>query len=475
MNPASPDTVAEEVPGAAPPRSRRWSVVGHVIDPERAEREDRDEAGDLDDTGPVAAVSLPGGDAPAPAGAHRAALPDDPDRRREAHRRRRRRRRRLRRSGLFLLCMGLAIAVPALLRTDVRIPLPAFGFGGSGSPAEETPTTLVAPPAVTTPTALLVHQGDEGEVESLTLLTLGRSGGGGDVVFVPVGSMIEVPAHGLERVGAAYELGGLALLQTSVENLLGLALDEVVVADGPRLESWVGGVGQIEVELPERVERTGPGGRLQVLFEAGEATVQPSDVPGLLEERGSGTDLQRLVRHQAFWRGWLAAVADAPPGTTPPGAAGRFVGALASGPVSYHLLPVEAMATGLASDGDLYRVDVERVESLVSRIVPQLGESGPRLRVQILNGTGEPGVADRVVPMLVPMRAAARFGGNADSFGYTTTQIVYYDADRRTDAEAVREALGVGEVVLSRRPLGVVDVTIVVGRDLTGDPDDAQE
>jgi hypothetical protein len=43
--------------------------------------------------------------------------------------------------------------------------------------------------------------------------------------------------------------------------------------------------------------------------------------------------------------------------------------------------------------------------------------------------------------------------------------VVFYDRKDQAMAERVRDALGVGRVVLSRVPLGIVDVTVVVGRD----------
>jgi len=45
---------------------------------------------------------------------------------------------------------------------------------------------------------------------------------------------------------------------------------------------------------------------------------------------------------------------------------------------------------------------------------------------------------------------------------------VFYDRSQQQAAERMRQALGTGRIVLSRQPIGVVDVTVVVGKDFNG-------
>jgi hypothetical protein len=55
--------------------------------------------------------------------------------------------------------------------------------------------------------------------------------------------------------------------------------------------------------------------------------------------------------------------------------------------------------------------------------------------------------------------------GNATEFGVETTRIVYFDESQRARVEALREAMGVGELVRSDAINAAVDVSIVVGED----------
>jgi hypothetical protein len=54
---------------------------------------------------------------------------------------------------------------------------------------------------------------------------------------------------------------------------------------------------------------------------------------------------------------------------------------------------------------------------------------------------------------------------NADHFGERTTAIIASGDDHVDEATRVRQALGVGEVQVTKVPSGLADVTIVIGKD----------
>jgi hypothetical protein len=138
---------------------------------------------------------------------------------------------------------------------------------------------------------------------------------------------------------------------------------------------------------------------------------------------------------------------------------------LATGDVSIQTLPVEPL--GSDADGDLYQVDKEAATTLFHRVISGDAEATApaRLRVQVLNGVGTPGVAQSVTETVAGSGAEVVLVDNADRFDYEVTQIVYYDRAERDRAVQIRDLLGVGELVLSRNRLDVVDVTVVIGMD----------
>jgi hypothetical protein len=339
-------------------------------------------------------------------------------------------------------------------------------------PPRATGTTEVGdePASSSPPRVLLVQQGGFGQVVGVTVLVVGPGGEGGRLVFAPGGSMVEVPSFGLNPLREAYVLGGAPLLRQSAENLLGIVFDDVVFLDADELSALLRPAGSLAVELGSAVEVVSPAGRVETVFPAGVVEVAPERVAELLEAPGRGSDLDRLVRHQAFWRAWLGAVEE-DASALPPALGGAdlaaVVAALAAGEVGYDLLPVEVLAAGSGPGDDLYAVRRDELEALVQEVAPgSAAASADRIRVQVLNGTGVPGLAQQVQPLLAPAGAVVSLTGNADRFDYPVSQVVHYRDEDLDDARSVQRALGVGEVVRSLVPLDVVDITVVVGADL---------
>ncbi|MGH9177525.1 MAG: LCP family protein, partial [Acidimicrobiales bacterium] len=333
--------------------------------------------------------------------------------------------------------------------------------GGDDAAPGQTGATAAPPPV------LLAQQDGSGRASSLTVLAPAATDGG-NLILIPPGTMTEIVSLGLEPVSRALELGGPSRLHATVENLLGASLAEVVVVDDVGFTAMVAPVGPLIVSVPERVEEVDPNGRVQVLYEAGQVTIPPQEAPRFLAAKGTGNDLARLARHQAYLDAWLRAVRERPDAapTSPPALARAFDG-LATGDVRTRVLPVEAFGTA-ATEGELYRARTEELARMVADVFPSAVQDGSavRPRIQILNGTGAVGLADAVRNKL-GAGFDIRLTGNAATFDHQATEVVFYDRDEQAAAERVRTALGVGELVFSRRPLDVVDVTIIVGRDFS--------
>jgi hypothetical protein len=492
--PAQPGVAAAEPePGeavvAAAPQAGEREPVG--IPAETPEHPTDPTAGDavqpaLFDAAPVATVAPPPEPEPvlAPAAPPQPALFDAPPPpipapapaalstgERARRRKRQRRRKRLRTVAFLLTLVVLIAAIPVLAVWGVR----TISESNEGRVIEpETDASAPGFEAVVdpTPTLLLAHEDADGGLAGLTILALGLDDEGGDVLFVPTGTMVEIPSFGLDRLSVAFDRGGLDLVRQSSENLLGISFTEAVRIDPARWEELVAPVAPIQVVNPDPIEVVDDDGRVDVAFPAGTIDVTADQVSELLSlESVDETQLARLVRHQAFWEAWLDAVAASPSADAVPGEVstglGRFVRGLSEGDVVYETLRVETISASISDGEEAYQADRDAVAAQMSEILPFAAapEGGDRARVRILNGTGEPGLAQSVTSVLVPAGAEITVVGNADTFDYDTTQVVFYDQAEEAVAERLRDALGVGEVVFSRVPNDAVDVTVVVGSD----------
>lgn len=392
-----------------------------------------------------------------------------PDVTRRSEARRRREQRKRERRGQLLRYAAIGIA--AVLALTLLVTLwPDGGPNGNGDNAKDnTAANKNAAAPATTPPVLLAQQDGAGNATSLTLIVPSTKNKGGVLLLIPPGTMAEVPSLGLEPVGKSLGLGGAQRLDGTVENLLGVSIGEVLALDDSRLTALVQPSGPLNVRVPERVERVEPNGTVTVLYEAGLHKVQPQDVPGLLAAKAQSNDLARLARHQAFWDAWLArmrqdknVIPKDPPGLH------KALSALLAGDqdeVTTRALPVTALGAS-PEDGELYQVNQVELRQLVGTLFPGQSPGGVvRPRLQILNGTGQPGLAQKVADKLGTQGVEVKLTGNAGRLDYTETQIVFYRREDEAVAQRIQQALGAGKLVLSRNPLDVVDITVIVGRD----------
>jgi hypothetical protein len=234
----------------------------------------------------------------------------------------------------------------------------------------------------------------------------------------------------------------------------------VVVVDDARWAELVAPVAPLTIENPDTVGD----------FPAGTLSLTADQVGAYLAARGEAeSDMARLYRQQLFFEAWASAVAASSDPAAVPGEVdsgiGRFVRGLASGPRRVATLPVVE-----TSDGDTVRTeaDADAVSALISELVPfpTASRPGGRVRVRLLDGSGNPDHVLTTAPLIVPVDSEIVVVGNADAFGYETTEIRYHHPTFKPAAEALRDALGAGTVIDDPRQTDAFDVTIVLGTDL---------
>lgn len=371
------------------------------------------------------------------------------------------RRRQVRRVRRQQIAVALVLVV-ALVATVILIAADRGTDGGGGQAAP--PRGVPAPIVAKVPPVLLAEQAADGRAGWLTAVVPAVNGRGGALLLIPAGTMAEIPSLGLEPVAAALAAGGPERLLVAAENLVGASLGTVDVVTPDRLAELLAETGPLVVDVPERVEDVFPSGRVAVLYEAGRNRVEPGEVSRLLSAVGGSSGLARLARHQAFWDAWLRRI-QSERALAPDGALGKAIRALASGTWQVRVLPVKSAGT-LGEGQDIYQVDREQLVDVVGSIFPNAGRAaGVRPRVRVLNGTGELELAQRVSQKLVPAGIEVALTGNANPLGQNQTQVIYYDANKRSMAQKVRDALGVGILVRNRNETDVVDVTVIVGKD----------
>ncbi len=316
----------------------------------------------------------------------------------------------------------------------------------------------------------------------MTLVTMDPDSDKASIVYIPAHTAVEVPGRGLQGVGEAYGSGGVPLLLVSTENLLGVKIDRYVeLSDNDALVLFEA-LGPLTVDVPAEVRVPAGEDQARLIFVEGPQQLTPSLLVKLLYIVGiEGDDVELGSRHLAFWDQLLdeydqpeelgtairtsgAALGES---DATPEEHAEFLAALAELPaedVTLTTLPVRPISAG---DSELYATDAAELASFVDETIGLAGDAPAEVRVQVLNGNGVPGIGQEVGDELVGEGFRVILSGNARRLNYRETLIITYDNSEAgvALAERARELLGVGEVQVSAQQQGIVDLTIVVGKD----------
>ena len=406
--------------------------------------------------------------------------------RRRARERQRRQRRRRIVVGLFTALLAFALGYGLMRLLPLRRP----------DPIAASPTPSVQPSPSPSPqpqqdTLLLVRQAsDDGPAAGITLLAASPGPQGNAIIFLPEGTLVDIPGFGLDRLGLAQQYGGAALVEASVENLVGIDIDHAAAVSNSGLAAFLARTGGLDLSLDEQLIQRSDDGRAEIRFEPG---AQFLDGERLVEYWGfrqrAESELDTFPRQQLVWGSLLQAAAD--PAVAEALVAGgvpqfdtsadsefvravieRLAVAQNAGELDYTLLPVEPFGAADDAGGATYRPARDGMAQLLASTLAGSVPSGggaEAVRIQVLNGVGTPGIGQAVDRRLEGAGFKIVLTDNARSFDFADTRILVYREDEGSMAAAreVQRLLGVGTIQISRQPQSVVDLTIVVGADFT--------
>ncbi len=116
---------------------------------------------------------------------------------------------------------------------------------------------------------------------------------------IPRDTLADVPGHGVVRINAAHSYGGPSLAETTVEGLIGVKIDRVVVVSYDVFQEMVDLVGGVEVNVKRRLKYDDERGNLHIDLYPGKQLLDGYDAMGYVRyRRDSGS--ARQGRQQAF-------------------------------------------------------------------------------------------------------------------------------------------------------------------------------
>ncbi len=296
--------------------------------------------------------------------------------------------------------------------------------------------------------------------------------GSSTVMLAPPGLRGILPGFGDFPLADAPLFESSDLAAVTITNQLGVRIDGVLTLGPGELSGAL--VDPVEIDLPVPLI-VGEGDEGRVLAKSGRAERAPAVVETVVTTRGLSDELEWLQRQGAAWDGILTAVAADPEigerlaahaDATGIDITGLLAVVGADSDRNITAVPVTRVAVGGPDAG--YALNAEAAEPFVAqRLGHLLLREGTRPRVEVLNGNGRVGTTRVVAGQLVRRGYRVVRTDNADAFDYEQTQVVAHGRVNRAEGERVLRLVGTGELLLElRNPSGVVDISIIVGRDV---------
>jgi LCP family protein required for cell wall assembly len=325
------------------------------------------------------------------------------------------------------------------------------------------------------------------------------------MMSIPRDSRVAIPGHGTDKINSAAQIGGPALTIKTVTAFTGLPITHYVVLDFNGFKSIVDAMGGVTIDVPFRINDPMAANHVKSaqVIEKGVQKLDGAHALTFVRARHQfpSQDIQRMANQQYFMK---ELVKQAKTQATNPFKTFAIVNAFARAVKTD--LTIQQLA-GLAldfkgmQDGDMQTVTMpggDQTINGISYIIPNISgmkeivrkmEAGlpidPKaaalsvnataavtavapatVQIAVRNGAGVSGLSKQALDILVKAGFKVPESGNMSQFVYPKTIVVYKTDAQKAKAVAVAQALGQGELVVSRGMYSfVTDVLVVVGKD----------
>lgn len=315
---------------------------------------------------------------------------------------------------------------------------------------------------------------------------------------------VNIPGVGQAKINAAYAAGeragtgGPGKVIETIKELTGQQVNGFVEVDFAGFAELVDDLGGVYIDVDRKYfnDNSGPDKYEMIDLKPGYQKLNGADALDYVRYRHTDTDFARIVRQQTF----LSELKRRTRGQLSQGP--RFVGLLADHAQTDindagRLLNLVRRAIE-TPDNRVFRVQVNGISKTVNEVslneldpaeiqdaiqawlnpeFPGNQNGGPKVipaktRVTVLNGSGRSLVGEQMAELLRAKGYQAASGGNADTFGYTTSAVLYDDKSQTSlaAARALRAVISPAAALTAvpKVRLDGAQTAVVVGGDFTG-------
>lgn len=323
-------------------------------------------------------------------------------------------------------------------------------------------------------------------LSTLLLATYDADKKEGSVVYFPSILRVNVPGLGENEIFNLVNLseGEMDAALIAIENLLGIDIDGYLLLTDGELNILLSKISaEYSVEVPSKMSFTDNSLDTKVKLKPGEQTISGRNLAAYLTYCAEGKELEQIDRQVDFTPQFLEKSRKASREILPltrdlielaktNSSSKKIAGlwkafaALPAGKFEQSKIPLKEHTFEKKTYYVISEKNINDFKKKHLKIEPsRIGTN--RVRVEILNGCGVPGIGFEVAKKLPPEEFYVVSSGNADNFNHLETVIVVYggEAPNVKKAEKIRKKLEVGRVESRPRSTDLFDITIFIGRD----------
>lgn len=201
--------------------------------------------------------------------------------------------------------MWALVAVVLLALTALGI----YFWGGAGNTVEKALDLLDPSERLSLKKNIVVLGVDErsddvGRSDTLFVVMLDTKNDNVSLLSIPRDTMVKIQGHGWDKINHAYAFGGHKLTQRTVEQLLGIQVNNYVLIDFQGFKGLVDAIGGIDLVVEKDMSYEDPYDNLVIDLQAGPRHLDGDTAIQYVRYRDEEGDIGRIKRQQHF----LAAV-----------------------------------------------------------------------------------------------------------------------------------------------------------------------
>ena len=145
-----------------------------------------------------------------------------------------------------------------------------------------------------------IRKDDVGRSDTLFVVMLDKSNKNAALLSVPRDTRVKIKGHGWDKVNSAFAYGGHKLTQETVQDFLGIKINNYVVVDFRGFKGLVDAVGGVDINVEKRMYYYDPYADFEIDLRPGKQHMDGKTAMQYVRYRDEEGDIGRIRRQQKF-------------------------------------------------------------------------------------------------------------------------------------------------------------------------------